>query len=360
VTPRSADVRAQRALADGASASEPGGDGCGAQPHGSDVRQVEVEVHLEADEWHRALLAETRDGLLAEQPTTPPMWFYDDSGSDLFDEITRLPEYYPTRCEKAILEARAGEIAERCKPEMLLELGSGTSEKTRILIDAFRAQGELDRFVPFDCSAATLTDAARAVATAWPGLRVTAIVGDFRHHLGELPRGGRRVLAFLGSTVGNLDPAERARFYFDVDATLEPGDHFLLGADLRKDPTRLVAAYDDAAGVTAAFDRNLLAVLNRELDADFALDGWRHEAVWDEVNSWIEMRLVSGRDQTVRVPRLGLERTFPAGSWIRTEISTKFRPEQIDAELHEAGLEVVEQWTDPGGDFMLTLATPRC
>ncbi len=239
---------------------------------------VTVDVHLEADDTARALEADVRAGLGATPKTLPPKWFYDDRGSDLFDEITRLPEYYPTRTERSILLAHARDAAELTKADTLVELGSGTSEKTRLLLDALRDVGTLERFVPFDVSEQTLRDAAAAVAREYDGVRVHAVVGDFEHHLGELPGGGTRLVAFLGSTIGNLAPGPRARFLADLAATLAPGDALLLGTDLVKDVDRLVAAYDDAAGVTAAFNRNVLTVLDRELDADFAPDAFDHVA----------------------------------------------------------------------------------
>jgi L-histidine N-alpha-methyltransferase len=289
------------------------------------------------------------------------VWFYDDVGSALFEEITRLPEYYPTRAERSILATRAGDIARMTGADTLIELGSGTSEKTRLLLDALDAGGKLRRFVPFDVSESTLRSAAEAIASERPGLDVHAVVGDFHRHLGTLPRDGKRLLAFLGGTIGNLDPVQRARFLFDVDAILDHDDYFLLGTDLVKDRARLVAAYDDAAGVTAAFDRNALVVMNRELGADFDPDVFDHVAEWDEAEAWIEMRLVARTKQIVRVKALDdLAVRFGPGDWLRTEISAKFTAERVQDELWEAGLVVDEQWTDDNGDFLLTLSHPYC
>ena len=322
---------------------------------------VTVDVHLDPADWSTHLAEETRRGLLDTPPWTPPVWFYDETGSDLFDEITRLPEYYPTRAERAILDARAGEIAERTGADTLVELGSGTSEKTRLLLDALTGAGTLRRFVPFDVSEATLRAAAETIAAERPGLEVRAVVGDFHRHLGELPHEGRRLVAFLGGTIGNLNPAQRARFLFDVDAMLDHDDWFLLGTDLVKDRGRLVAAYDDAQGVTAAFNRNALAVMNRELGADFDPGAYDHVAYWDDEKSWIEMRLVARTPQVVHVRDLdGLEVRFDAGDWLRTEISAKFTAERIADELWTAGLVTKAQWTDPDGDFLLTLTHPYC
>jgi L-histidine N-alpha-methyltransferase len=257
--------------------------------------------------------------------------------------------------------ARAAEIAKLTGADTLIELGSGTSDKTRLLLDGLAAAGTLRRFVPFDVSEATLRSAAETIAADRPGLEVHAVVGDFHRHLGELPRGGKRLLVFLGGTIGNLDAKQRARFLFDVDAILDFDDHFLLGTDLVKDRRRLVAAYDDAAGVTAAFNRNALVVMNRELGADFDPDAYEHVAAWDETEAWIEMRLVARSAQRVRVARLdGIEVRFAPGEWLRTEISAKFTAARVREELWQAGLVVDDQWTDDAGDFLLTLAHPYC
>ena len=321
---------------------------------------TEPHVHLDPGALAEQMAVDVRAGLTSTPKTLPPKYFYDARGSELFDEITRLPEYYPTRAERSILEAHAGDIAHLSGAEALVELGSGTSDKTRLLIDGLRAAGTLRRFVPFDVSEAVLREAAEAIAAEHPGLEVHAVVGDFHRHLGAIPRGGRRLVAFLGGTIGNLDPQQRARFLFDVDAMLDPGDSFLLGTDLVKDRARLLAAYDDAAGVTAAFNRNALAVMNRELDADFDPDAFDHRSHWDDEHAWIEMHLVARTPQVVRVAALDLEVRFAAGDHLRTEISAKFTPDRLRDELWAAGLVVQEQWTDPEGDFLLTLATPYC
>ncbi len=322
---------------------------------------VVVDVHLDPHDWEGHRAEETRVGLIAEQPWIPPVWFYDDAGSALFEEITRLPEYYPTRAELEILRERAGEIAVRTGASTLMELGSGTSEKTRVLIDTLREAGCMNRFVPFDVSEGTLRSAADAVAAEHPGLSVHAVVGDFHHHIPELPAGSSRILAFLGSTVGNLDPDQRRRFYFDVDAELEHGDWFLLGTDLVKEPERLLAAYDDSRGVTAEFNRNALQVLGREIGMESDPSGFDHSAHWDDANNRIEMRLVANCDQVLRVPRFDdLEVEIAEGEWLRTEISSKFTPGQVRDELWDAGLVVEEQWTDVNDDYLLTLAQPYC
>jgi len=317
-----------------------------------------LDQHLDPADLAAQMARDVAAGLSWAPRSLPPTYFYDARGSDLFDQITRLPEYYPTRTERAILETHVDEIAEISGAVSLVELGSGTSEKTRLLLSTLRAAGTLERFVPFDVDPAILTEASAAVAEEFPGLDVVPVQGDFLRHLGELPRGPRRLLAFLGSTIGNLDPDQRAAFLTEVRATLEPGDFFLLGTDLVKDPARLVAAYDDAQGVTAAFDKNVLVVLNRELDADFDVDAFEHVAVWDEQAERIEMRLRSTREQQVRIERIGLDVHLAAGEEIRTEISSKFRRAGVTQELARAGLELTHWWTDPAHDFALSLARP--
>jgi L-histidine N-alpha-methyltransferase len=320
---------------------------------------VELTYHLGPDDAAAALRADVLAGLTATPKSLPPRWFYDERGSELFDEITRLPEYYPTRAERAILTARAGEIAAASRADVLVELGSGTSEKTRLLLTALSGAGTLRRFVPFDVDPSVLRMAGAALTAEYPGLEVDGVVGDFTRHLGELPRTGRRMVAFLGSTIGNLEPAPRARFLAELAATLGPGDSLLLGTDLVKDPARLVRAYDDAAGLTAAFNRNVLAVLDRELKADFDPQAFDHVALWDPEREWIEMRLRSSADQAVTIAGLGLTVQFAAGEEMRTEISAKFRPGGLAGELTVAGLELLELWTDPSGDFALSLSTPK-
>ena len=323
-----------------------------------------IDVLLTPDDLADALRADVLAGLSAPpgRRTLPPKWFYDERGSLLFDRITRLAEYYPTRRERAILSARARDIM-GVGVSTLVELGSGTSDKTRLLLDAGLrcAPRRLETFIPFDVSEETLRDAAAAISARYQpaGLRVHAIVGDFEHHLGaleEIPRPGPRLVAFLGGTIGNFDPAGRAGFLAALAGAVAPGDWLLLGTDLVKDTRRLVSAYDDRAGVTAAFNRNVLAVINRRLSADFDADGFGHVAVWDEGNEWIEMRLRAGGDQTVTVSDLATKIGFVDGEEMRTEISAKVRPEGVRAELAAAGFAVREWWTDPAGDFGVSLS----
>ncbi len=317
---------------------------------------MELTVGLGPDDLRADMLADVARGLRATPKELASKYFYDEEGSALFDAITRLPEYYPTRTERGILEARADEIADRSGADTLIELGSGTSEKTRLLLDAFHRRRSLARFVPFDVDEATLRMAADAVASEYPGVAVHAVVGDFERHLGLLPGGGRRMIAFLGSTIGNLTPEQRAQFLAEIRSNLEPGDTFLLGTDLVKDVGRLEAAYDDAAGVTAAFNRNVLHVINRELDADFEPDAFEHVARYDEEHDWIEMRLRASRAMRVHVAALDLDVDFAEGEETRTEISAKFRPDGLRAELDAAGFTVLRWFTDPAEDFSLVLA----
>jgi L-histidine N-alpha-methyltransferase len=318
---------------------------------------IAVDVHLAAPDWAEVLATEVRGGLTGSPKVLSPVWFYDERGSELFDEITRLDEYYPTRAERSILEAHAGEIARRSGATTLVELGSGTSDKTRLLLDAMAEAGTLERFVPFDVSEETLRTAAASIAGEYE-LDVRAVVGDFHRHLGLIPRQGRRLIAFLGGTVGNLDPMKRRGFFDDLRAAMDDDEWLLLGTDLVKDPDRLVAAYDDAEGVTAEFNRNMLRVLDRELDADFDPTAFDHVALWNAEESWIEMRLRSRRDQQVHVDQLDLDVTFAEGEDLWTEISAKFTREGLRQELGRSGFEVEAAWTDPAGDFLLTLARP--
>lgn len=317
---------------------------------------ITIDVHLTADDVAATLPGDVRTGLTASPKWLPPKWFYDDLGSQLFDEITRLPEYYPTRAERAALVERAPEIARATGADTLVELGSGTSEKTRVLLDALDEAGTLTRFVPFDVSEATLRQASDEILAAYEDLSVHGVVGDFHRHLDRLPGGGRRLVAFLGSTIGNLVPDERSALLRAVAGGLGPNDTFLLGIDLVKDPTRLVAAYDDAAGVTARFNKNVLSVVNRELGGDFNVDRFKHVAVWRPATEWMEMRLRSLGDQRVSIDHLDLTADFADGEEMRTEISAKFRREGIEAELAAAGLSASHWWTDPKGDIALVLA----
>lgn len=322
--------------------------------------RVTVDVRLVPADLQAALRRDALAGLSATPKVMPPVWFYDDRGCELYEAITRTPEYYPFRAERELLARSSAEIAAAAGATVLVELGSGTSEKTRLLLDAMAAApAGLTGFVPFDVAEATLRDAAESVA-AEMGIGVHAVVGDFHEHLDGIPEvDAPRLVAFLGSTIGNFEPEQRARFLAEVAALLAPSDRFLLATDLAKSADRLVAAYDDAAGVTAAFNLNLLAVLNRELGADFDLGRFRHVAVWDAERSRIEMRLAATERMTVKVPEIDLVAEFAAGEEMRTEISTKFTADGVTDELTAAGMAVEGRWTDPAGDYLVTLARRR-
>jgi L-histidine N-alpha-methyltransferase len=315
-----------------------------------------IDIHLRAADLSRALRADVRRGLFGSPKELSPKWFYDERGSKLFEIITRLPEYYPTAREREILRARSAEIAQIAAPETLVELGSGTSEKTRLLLDSLVRGGRLRRFVPFDVSESTLRDAAASVASTYPQLRVHAVVGDFERHLRVLPKGGRRLIAFLGGTIGNFKPASRVAFYAQLASQLAPGDSLLLGTDLVKDVRRLEAAYNDSAGVTAEFNRNILLVLNRELGADFIPARFEHVARFDPRQEWMEMWLRSSSKQQVRLRSLRRVAHFSPGEEMLTEISAKFRREGVQSELASAGLRLTHWWMDEVGDYALSLS----
>ncbi|AGL29177.1 hypothetical protein J113_25830 [Mycobacterium tuberculosis CAS/NITR204] len=312
---------------------------------------MSVANHLGEDAGHLALRRDVYSGLQKTPKSLPPKWFYDTVGSELFDQITRLPEYYPTRAEAEILRARSAEVASACRADTLVELGSGTSEKTRMLLDALRHRGSLRRFVPFDVDASVLSATATAIQREYSGVEINAVCGDFEEHLTEIPRGGRRLFVFLGSTIGNLTPGPRAQFLTALAGVMRPGDSLLLGTDLVKDAARLVRAYDDPGGVTAQFNRNVLAVINRELEADFDVDAFQHVARWNSAEERIEMWLRADGRQRVRVGALDLTVDFDAGEEMLTEVSCKFRPQAVGAELAAAGLHRIRWWTDEAGDF---------
>ncbi len=319
-----------------------------------------IDVHLSAEEVRRQMQADAVKGLQAEQKSIPPVWFYDEHGSKLFEEITQLPEYYPTRAERALLEEHSPAIAELAQADTLVELGAGACEKTRVLLSALRDAGTLSRYVPFDVSDEFLRNAAAVLAQEYDNLDMHLVIGDFHQHLPEIPVDGRRMVAFLGGTIGNLDPRQRARFLFDLNCTMSSADWLLLGTDLVKDKDRLVAAYDDAAGVTADFNRNVLQVLNAQLGGDFDLDLFRHVALWNEREQWIEMRLRAQEATEVSLGDAGITVQFTKGEDLLTEISAKFTPDQVERELGEAGFVVEGMWGAEEGEFLLTLARPFC
>ncbi|HYV15569.1 MAG TPA: L-histidine N(alpha)-methyltransferase [Conexibacter sp.] len=328
----------------------------------SSLFHPDIAIERCLDEAHeRGLAEDVLDGLTRPFKELPPKHFYDERGCELFDRITELPEYYPTRAERAILEAQAEAIVSATGAAELVELGSGTAAKTRVLLDAMGASGTLSRYVPFDVAESVVQESAEALVEEYPGLRVHGVVGDFERHLDRIPPpvpGEPRIVALLGGTIGNFPPGSRRRLLRDVAALLGPDDRLLLGTDLVKDPAVLEAAYDDSAGVTAEFNRNVLHVLNRELDADFPLEDFEHVAFFDRRNEWIEMRLRARRAASVRVGALGLDVELAAGEEIRTEISAKFTRARLVEDYAAAGLHLAGWHTDAGERFALSLAAP--
>ncbi|AUS80571.1 L-histidine N(alpha)-methyltransferase [Actinoalloteichus sp. AHMU CJ021] len=320
------------------------------------MRSPVFDVRLDERAAAEALRADVRVGLTDVPRWISPTWLYDSRGSELFDEITQLPEYYPTRAERAVLRRAAPEIAVSARANTLVELGSGSADKTRLLLDAMTALGDLRRYVPVDISMSALRQSSTEIAADYPELDVHGVLGDFTRELGPLPAEGSRLVAFLGGTVGNLDPDQRRLFYRTVRSHLRTGEWLLVGADLVKDPATLLRAYDDPAGVTAEFDRNVLRVLNRELDGDFDVDAFEHVARWDPQEEWIEMRLRARRPLRVRLGALDLTLDLAGGEEIRTEISAKFRPERVRSELADVGFAVNAEWTDPEHGFTVFLA----
>jgi L-histidine N-alpha-methyltransferase len=319
---------------------------------------VRIDFHLDGAQ-ERSLAEDVLDGLTRPFKELPPKHFYDARGARLFDRICELPEYYPTRAERSILEARSAMIAQATGAVELVELGSGTAAKTRVLLDAMQEAGTLRRYVPVDVTESMVRDCAEELTEEYPGLRVHGVIGDFERHLDRVPPAeGPRIVAFLGGTIGNFPPGSRRRFLRQIARLLGPEDHLLMGTDLVKDPRVLEAAYDDAEGVTAEFNRNVLRVLNRELDADFVPEDFDHVALFDTEHEWIEMRLRARSAQTAFVAKLDLNVNFRAGEELRTEISAKFTPERLEGDLAAAGLDLAHWLTDPDGLFALTLSRP--
>jgi L-histidine Nalpha-methyltransferase len=320
---------------------------------------IRVDSHLDGTH-ERSLADDVLDGLTRPFKELPPKHFYDARGAELFDRICELPEYYPTRAERAILELRSPELAQLTGAVELVELGSGTAAKTRVLLDAMHAAGTLERYIPVDVTESMVRDCAKELTSEYPGLLVHGVIGDFERHLQHVPPAlGPRIVAFLGGTIGNFPPGSRRRVLRQIAGLLGPDDYLLMGTDLVKDPSVLEAAYDDAQGVTAEFNRNVLRVLNRELRADFDPEDFDHVALFDPHNEWIEMRLRARREHTTLVRDLDLPVHFDAGEELRTEISAKFTPERLQGDLSAAGLELVRWLTDPDGLFALTLSRPQ-
>ncbi len=320
--------------------------------------QITIDVHLPPGGPLSGMAADVRAGLTKPFKELSPRYFYDGRGSELFEQITELPEYYPTRCEREILERHAPEICSTAgDPATLIELGSGSAAKTRVLLDSMRDSGGLRAYAPVDISEQITRDTAEAIAGEY-AIAVHGLVCDFERDLERIPLGGPRVIALLGGTIGNFEPAQRASFLARVANLLGEDDHFLLGTDLVKDRSRLEAAYNDSAGVTAEFNKNVLSVLNERLGCDFDLDAFEHVAFWDEENLWVDIRLRSLARQVVDVSSLEMHVAFNRGEEMRTEISTKFAREGLAGIYAESGLEMAGWWTDPEGLFALSLARP--
>jgi L-histidine N-alpha-methyltransferase len=319
--------------------------------------QVSIDVRLDGDGPVSDLAVDALAGLSAEFKQLPPKYFYDELGSRLFEQITELPEYYPTRVERKILTDQNEAIVDAADPQCLIELGSGSASKTRTLLDAMRDRGSLHTYVPVDISEEITRQTAVELISEYPGLRVHGVICDFENDLERLPAWGqRRMIAFLGGTIGNLSPAKRVSFLSRIAKMLGPHDTLLLGTDLVKDPAVLEAAYNDSAGVTARFNKNVLTVLNRELGADFDLDAFEHRAFYDAEREWIDVRLRSLAEQVVSIRDLRIDVDFRDGEEMRTEISCKFTRASIEAAYRASGLRPVEFWTDPGQQFGLSLA----
>jgi L-histidine N-alpha-methyltransferase len=317
-----------------------------------------MSVVIERHEVLNTLVEDVRDGLTRSFKELPPKYFYDERGSELFDRITTLPEYYPTRCERQILNRHAPQIVGTAGAEELVELGSGTASKTRALLYAMAGKGALRRYVPFDFDPSVVEACAAELIELYPGLEVHGVVGDFGRDLASIPDGEQRLFAFLGGTIGNLLPDQRRAFLADLREQMDDGDRLVIGTDLIKDRSVLEAAYNDSAGVTAEFNRNVLRVINAGLDANFDVDAFEHVALFDEANSWIEMRLRAKGAQRVRIVGADLEVTFADGEELRTEISAKFTREAVERELAAADLRLDEFFTDGSKLFGLAFARP--
>jgi L-histidine Nalpha-methyltransferase len=323
---------------------------------GATAQPIEIEVDLPAGGTLAGLAEDVREGLSCPFKELPPKYFYDGRGSKLFEQITELPEYYPTRAERSILESGAADIVAATGPTTLIELGSGAAAKTRYLLDAMRGAGSLETYVPVDISEEITRRVAEELVSEYEGLRVHGVVCDYETHLERVPREEGGLIAFLGGTIGNFRPGPRRSFLARIATLMYPGDRFLLGTDLVKDPGVLEAAYNDSQGITAEFNKNVLRVLNRELNAGFEPDAFEHVAFWDADNEWIDIRLRSLVEQFIDIRDLDMQVHFARNEEMRTEISTKFRRERLEASYADAGLELVEWWTDPEELFALSLA----
>ena len=317
---------------------------------------ITLAIHTLGRDTRQDLVEDVRAGLTQSPKILPPLWFYDQKGSDLFEQITELPEYYQTRTELEILQRHAPDIVKRTRSASIVELGAGSCTKSRVLIKAAKGMGTLLTFVPFDISETTIRRSASQLVDEYTDLNIYCVAGLFDEHLDQIPRFGSQLIVFLGSTIGNFSAEETRLFLADVRRLMQPGDFFLLGVDLVKEESALIAAYDDAAGVTANFNLNLLARLNRELSANFDLDAFQHVALWNAEMSRIEMHIRSLKDQTVEIPAAGLVVDFASGELMRTEICTKYTRAGTERMLADAGIEVIDWYTDPGQQFAVTLA----
>jgi L-histidine N-alpha-methyltransferase len=313
-------------------------------------------IHLQVSRDPAARMAEeVRRGLTARPPWLPCKYFYDDRGSELFEQITRQSEYYQTRTEEALLERYASDVIARAAPVELVELGSGAGRKIGSLLEAMARRGRAGRLVLFDINALFVDEAARRIAARFPDAEVHGVTGDFTEDLHGLGPGGGRLAVFLAGTIGNLHPGDVPRFLTRVALQLEPGDGLLVGMDLVKDVARLEAAYNDAAGVTAEFNRNILRHCNAVLGADFDADAWEHVAFYDAARAWIEMRLRSRVDCRVSIPGARLDLAFRAGDEISTEISCKYTRDSFARMLPGTGLVLDHWYTDDDHLFALAL-----
>jgi L-histidine N-alpha-methyltransferase len=318
-------------------------------------RNLAIDV-VASSEAMASVAGDVRRGLTSTPKFLPSKYFYDERGSRLFERITTLPEYYLTRAESALLARFATTIMRLAKCEELVELGSGEAKKTTLLIEAGLDSGTLRRFIPFEVSRETIAQSAERLATAYPWLEVHAVVGDFERHLDSLPPGKHRLIAFLGSTIGNFRAPQAVQLLRQVKRVMRDGDWFLLGTDLIKNSTELEAAYNDSAGVTAEFNLNILNVVNHHLDGDFDTDAFEHVAVYNDERSCIESGLRSIRTQTVRLQRADLEVEFEAGELLSTEVSCKYTRESAGRMLAAAGFTREHWFTDDSGAFALSLS----
>jgi L-histidine N-alpha-methyltransferase len=317
---------------------------------------ITIAVHTLGRDSRVEFIDDVRQGLTRTPKTLQPRWFYDDRGCELFDEITLLPEYYQTRTEMAILQRHARDIMERVRPASIVEVGAGSCTKSRVLIRAAKGMGSLWTFVPFDISEATLRRSATELSEEFDDLTVYCVTGEFDHHLSQIPRFGRQLIVFLGSTIGNFEASEAQRFLSDVRRLMRPGDHFLIGVDLVKEPAQLIAAYDDSRGITADFNRNLLTRINRELEGDFDVEAFSHAILWNGPEHRIEMYLRSNVAQTVTVRGADLVASFNKDEMLRTEVCTKYTRSTIETMLQAVGVDAVDWYTDPENRFGLLLA----